>query len=346
VQGEDGSWSLPQFPALTSLAVLSFCADPRRSPDDPLPEAAEKGIAYLLRCVQPDGGIYIPQDAGGGLPYYNTALAMTALVASGKHELSGAIEQAQKMLAESQHLGEDVHHGGFGYGEGDRQYADLSNTYMVLEAFWMAERNLAQSDRGDLGRATLDWEAALSFLSRVQNLSKYNDQPWASQPEQDDVGGFVYHPGESKAGERPRENGPPGLRSYGSMSYAGLLSFIYAGVDKHDERVLAAVDWIKKHYTVDENPGMGAQGLYYSYHTMAKALAVWGEDPLLLQDGQEVDWRIDLVQKLVNLQRIDPESGLGYWVNDNGRWWENDPVLATSYALLAIEISARPWFGS
>ena len=43
------------------------------------------------------------------------------------------------------------------------------------------------------------------------------------------------------------------------MTYAGLKSMIYAGVKHDDPRVKAAYEWIQKHYTLDENPGMGAQ---------------------------------------------------------------------------------------
>ena len=39
------------------------------------------------------------------------------------------------------------------------------------------------------------------------------------------------------------------------MTYAGLKSFLYAGVSKDDPRVKAAVEWVRKHYTVTENPG-------------------------------------------------------------------------------------------
>src|SRR5437773_7160188 len=52
--------------------------------------------------------------------------------------------------------------------------------------------------------------------------------------------------------------------SYGSMSYAGLKSFIYANLKKDDPRVVAAVNWLKRNYSVDENPALGAQGLYRS----------------------------------------------------------------------------------
>jgi len=34
------------------------------------------------------------------------------------------------------------------------------------------------------------------------------------------------------------------------------------------------------------------------------------------------------------LNKQDPK---GYWLNENGRWWERDPILVTSYAMLALE---------
>ena len=40
----------------------------------------------------------------------------------------------------------------------------------------------------------------------------------------------------------------------------------------------AAVNWCRHHYTLEENPGMGTAGLYYYYHTFAKAMDALGED--------------------------------------------------------------------
>jgi squalene-hopene/tetraprenyl-beta-curcumene cyclase len=57
-----------------------------------------------------------------------------------------------------------------------------------------------------------------------------------------------------------------------------------------------------------------------------------------MQDGTLLDWRAELARKLIAIQRIEPDSGHGYWLNDNGRFWENDPVLATAYCLLALEL--------
>ena len=69
------------------------------------------------------------------------------------------------------------------------------------------------------------------------------------------------------------------------------------------------------------------------YHTMTKALTLADIDQFPLADGKKVDWRRKLALHLINLQKTD-----GRWLNDNARWWENDPALVTSYALLALEM--------
>ena len=116
------------------------------------------------------------------------------------------------------------------------------------------------------------------------------------------------------------------------MTYAGLLSFIYANVDKNDERVQAAFKWIKEHFTLEENYGMGAQGLYYNYHTMAKALRLYGEATFVDSKGISHDWYRELAEKLIAVQK--PE---GFWINENSRWMEALPVLATCYAILSLD---------
>jgi squalene-hopene/tetraprenyl-beta-curcumene cyclase len=152
-----------------------------------------------------------------------------------------------------------------------------------------------------------------------------------------DRGGFVYYPGQSMAGgETNQTTGRVALRSYGSISYAGLLSYIYANMNKDDPRVVAVFDWLRENYTLKENPGMGPQGLYYYLHTMAKALTLYGVDSLELKAGAKINWRKELAMRLINLQQND-----GSWVNDNGRWWERDPNLVTAYAVISLEIILR-----
>jgi squalene-hopene/tetraprenyl-beta-curcumene cyclase len=126
-------------------------------------------------------------------------------------------------------------------------------------------------------------------------------------------------------------DGKKALRSYGTMSYAGLLSFIYADVKRDDPRVNAALEWLEKNYTLEENPGMGPQGFYYYLHLMTKALIAAGVETLETKDGKTIDWKREVATKLINLQKSD-----GHWVNETGRWMENDPVLVTSYGVLTL----------
>ena len=65
---------------------------------------------------------------------------------------------------------------------------------------------------------------------------------------------------------------------------------------------------------------------------MAKALAAANIDQLELKNGDQVDWRNELSNALLSKQRED-----GSWINENARWWENDPVLVTAYAVLSLE---------
>ena len=168
-------------------------------------------------------------------------------------------------------------------------------------------------------------------MSRCQNLTATNDQSWASD-DKNNKGGFVYRPGDSKAGTEELGNGKTAVRSYASMGYAGLLAFIYAELKPSDPRITAVKEWLAAHYSVTENPGMGAEGLYYYYHTMAKALNLAGIQEITKPDGTKANWRLDLAKQLFNLQNID-----GSWSNPNGRWMEKDPDLSTAYAVLALE---------
>ena len=127
------------------------------------------------------------------------------------------------------------------------------------------------------------------------------------------------------------------LRTYGSMTYAGLLSLIYADVDRKDPRVQSAVDWAANHWTLDENPGMGDEGLFYFYNILGKALDAFGSDTIVQEGKEPVRWREDLVRKLVSLQKRDKKDpDKGFWVNTNNRFWEKDRVLVTAYTIITL----------
>jgi squalene-hopene/tetraprenyl-beta-curcumene cyclase len=330
-QKSEGFWDDGQLPAFTALALNAAVRDPNLDKKSKLPVHLDKGFTWLLAQQKEDGGIY-----NRGLSTYNTATSLTALVAADVDAYKPAIVKARKHLIGNQwDKGEkgktdEPGDGGVGYGAGsDRPHNDLSNTYLAIEALALSKKVVEDGEFGD--QPDLDWKAALTFLSRCQNLPGTNDQKWASDDAQN-KGGFIYNPASSKAGEDQLGGGRTALRSYGSISYAGLLSLIYAKLGPNDERVVAVKEWLGKNYTVEENPGMGPQGLYYYYQAMSKALGASGIDKLKLANGNEADWRNDLTNKLLSLQKGD-----GSWANENGKWMESNPVLVTAYTVLALE---------
>ncbi len=331
---EGGFWVTPDEPALSALALSALSGDPSRERGAEESAPISKGFDYLLKNVKPDGGIY-----GKARANYNTSISLTALVQRGRRQDEQVILNARKFVVGSQIDSGDkgktdgVFDGGIGYGEpkpGAPANADLSNMTFALEALYYSKQMFADTGMPVEKKDDLNWDAAIQFVERCQNLPNSNDQPWAGDDKKN-LGAFVYTPA-NNPGEGKKKDGRVAMRYYGSISYAGMLSFIYAGLSPEDPRVKAAIQWLGENYTLDENPGMGAEGLFYYYHTMAKALSTADVTTLKTKTGS-VDWRAPLSRKLISLQGAD-----GSWRNAaSGRWMESDPVLVTAYTVLALE---------
>ena len=329
LQQDDGSWR--GDPAITALVVTAMMGSGQEE-FGPNSEAVRKGLGFVRGFARPDGGIY-----GKLYPNYTTSVCVMALVEAGQPDDRERIRRAQQFLLglqadEGEGISpEDQQYGGWGYepqgaeGQEEMHRADLSNTQLALEAV-RALQEAAEQDKVEGGAAgdTARTETELCFQKAVRYLERCQNKD----------GGFIYRPGESKAGEVPGE----GLRSYGSMTYAGLKSMIYAKLDRNDPRVRAAYDWVRQHWTVAENPGLGAQGLFYYYQTMAKALSAYGAETVVDSTGTAHDWRAELLDQLLKVQQAD-----GSWLNANGRWMENIPELVTAYVVLAIEHATSKW---
>lgn len=315
-QGADGSFSSQAGPGVTGLvaAALLSIGVPK---DDPM---VDKAILYLLNTKRPDGGLYAE---GSRHANYETCLAIMALSkANEQGRYDGVLQGAQRFVKgeqwdEGEGLGpKDPAFGGAGYGSKSRP--DLSNTSFFIEA--LRSTGVEESDPAI--------QRALAFVNRCQNLeSPANDTPFASKLND---GGFYYTPaagGDSMAG---KDEATGGLRSYASMTYAGLKSMLYAGVGPEDFRVKAATKFLKKNYSVTSNPGMGPAGLFYYLQTMSKALAMVAEETFESDTGSR-SWRSDILGQLQKTQKVD-----GSWTNPEPRWMEGDPNLVTGYALLTL----------
>jgi squalene-hopene/tetraprenyl-beta-curcumene cyclase len=313
---KDGGEFFPKAgePGLTALIVASLLRNGVPA-DNPV---IIKSVGYLEKNVQKDGGVYQRGQAN-----YMTCLALVTfkeLNTGGKYDK--VIDSATRFVKGLQNDSDpkSLEHGGVGYDGKSRP--DLSNTHFMVEALLAA--GVSKDDPAI--------KKALVFVSRSQNLkSEFNEQPYAAKATEDDAGGFVYNPADQDNAKSPKRTAEGGLRSEGAMTYAGLKSFLYAGVGKDDPRVKAAVAWVRKHYSVTENPGQKDSGLFYYYHTFAKAMDVLGEEPFIDAKGVKHDWRQELFDELKKRQKPD-----GSWANSNTAFLEGVPELATAFALLSL----------
>ncbi|HVK13881.1 MAG TPA: prenyltransferase/squalene oxidase repeat-containing protein [Gemmataceae bacterium] len=319
-QKPDGSFEPARGGPGTTALIAAALIRLGKPPDDPV---VAKAMESLQKSVQKDGGIY-----GRGLQNYTTSIALVTFKeanAGGKYD--AIIANAAKYLKTLQQGGPDseLPFGGFGYDGKSRP--DTSNTHFDVEALLAA--GVSKDDPAI--------KNALVFLSRCQNLpGEANKFEYAKKAGEGDKGGFVYNPADATNPTSEKRTPEGGLRSEGGMTYAGLKSFLYAGVGKEDPRVKAALEWVRKHYTLDENPGQKDAGLYYYYHVFAKALEALGEDEFADAAGKEHPWRAELFEALKKRQRAD-----GSWANENPAFLESTPELATAFALLSLSYATK-----
>jgi squalene-hopene/tetraprenyl-beta-curcumene cyclase len=339
---ESGGWAVhpnaPQLPGISAIVLQGMLLQPDLDEDD---KTIAAGLGYLLSLRQEDGSIH-----GGILPSYNTALSLSALAEADREKYAETLRAGSAFLAGAQWAGQEddqerevdeshPFYGGMGYGSHSRP--DLSNLSIGLQA--LHDAGVEGSDEA--------FQRALTFLQRTQMLDEVNDQAYADDSKQ---GGFIYSTstdsehlgsGESKAGTIEETVGEgravSRLRCYGSMTYAGFKSYLYADLSKDDPRVRAAYDWIRGNYTVMENPGLGLNGYYYYLLMMSKALSAAEVDKLVTLDaegkeGETVDWATDVIARLADLQEEDGSLRVL-----DSRWMEDNPVLITGYALVAVQ---------
>jgi squalene-hopene/tetraprenyl-beta-curcumene cyclase len=327
-QNADGSWGDKQQVGTTGIVMTGLLKTGKLSPDDPM---VEKGLKYIESLINPREHHIAGQNPRVQLKNYVTSINVLTLVSAKHDSYKAVIADAAKFLRklqwdeeEGKEKGDDFY-GGAGYDSKSRP--DLSNTQFFLDALVAA--GIPKDDPA--------FKRAAVFVSRCQNLKgEHNDQKWAGKIND---GSFIYSAaggGQTKTQDKPNDDG--GLPGYGSMTYAGIKSLIYCGVSKEDPRIQKALEWIRKNYTLDANPGMPEQrshwGLYYYYHTMAKCLDTLGADEVEDAAGKKHDWRADITAALAKRQQAN-----GSWMNDykdGNHWMEGDPNIVTGYALMAL----------
>ncbi len=330
-QKKNGSWR--DHPAITGLVATAMLRSGRKE-FGVKSKTVKKALNYIREKCKDNGGIYDEFYAS-----YSTSICVVALQEADLPKDQERIAAARRFLLdaqadESEDIGkEDPQYGGWGYekqGDSPKMHrADMSNTQFaltalhVLEEAWRKKQKKSaiaeKKSKGELPKGPCRRETQLAYDKAIKYLKRCQNKD----------GGFIYRPDESKAGKT--ETG--GLRSYGSITYAGLKSLIYARVKRSDPRVQKAFEWVSRNWTLHKNPGVGQQGLYYYFQAIGKCLDAYGQNTLVDAGGDEHKWRTELVDRLLELQREN-----GSWKNDkSGRWMEKIPELVTAYSLMAME---------
>jgi hypothetical protein len=335
--------------ALAAILIVGTTA-PARADISPaqVQESINQGVAYLFKQQQPDGQWTEYTGEPGGLtalctlallncgiakdePHvskalaylerlddpkktYSTSLMIMAFCQADAAKYKLSIQKLARWL-EAHQISEPANDtkGGWTYGERSGR-ADNSNTQFAMLA-------LHEAERAGVKIADRTWQLALNY--------------WTQPGMQHASGGYGYERGHPESG---------------SMTCAAIASLIIAydrlnpgdavvdggnirccGNHASDTPLHLALDWMDKHFSVQRNPNSSSWVLYYLY-----ALERVGR-----MSGQrmigEHDWYREGSEYLVDQQRA---SLNGSWTGVG--FVENNPLVATSFALLFLSKGRRP----
>ncbi len=291
--------------SLTPMAMLALSiapANPARS------RALELGRNFLATIVDGKGKLRSDLERPQ-YPSYSAALSVLALNASPPHRSvrDALIPEIRALqLDESRGISPtDPSYGGWGYEITRPPTANLSATLFSIGALSLS--GLPPSDP-DLMRAR-------RFVESCQNVPG--------------DGGFFFAPGKSD-GNKAAFDGER-ARSYGSMTADGVRALLRLGTPFDDPRVQAARGWLEKHFDATKNPGefppeaeiRRASAYYYYVWSVAHAQRALGAQ----------NWAEPLAEALLARQGSD-----GSWKNPASEMREDDPLVATSFAMAALAV--------
>ncbi|QDU94935.1 prenyltransferase/squalene oxidase repeat-containing protein [Lignipirellula cremea] len=324
-QADDGGWHSETYGALrpgaatTALVLHAIASAPRPLRDL---HRARCLAAYRFLTRSPGQQKYVCNpDGSADYPTYATALTLAAARRLGiedkplhdryvQYLLRMQLDERQKFSPDS------PHYGGWDLMGPDEQREITSGTNVSITRYVLAALEPVDTDAARQARAR-----ARDWAKRCQNMT----------PD----GGFPFTPdsfsASNKAGnDAGVEADQP--RSYGTATCDGLLCLATAG-PPNDAEVRRAIQWISKNFEAeqppgfladdDQGPGAWRRGLrFYYFAAVAETL------PLLPTEPEN---RSRLADHIRSLQKDD-----GRWENDAAQMREDDPLIATALAVIAL----------
>lgn len=327
LQSDDGAWqsqhygSMKQGAALTTLALYSLSHLP---PEVREPYQNQIDAAYdFLKPGLQESGFVVNPEGSEDYPVYCTAML---LVACEKLQLQLPMDTKNRMInylirsqvAEARGFDSDHHEfGGWDVLGPDTRTGKTSGTNVSVTCYVVEALDIFK-DRADVQKSL---KLAESWVNRIAEHST--------------DGGFFFTPALDSTNNKAswEDNKLTKPKSYGTATSDGLRILHYCGVDPADDRIGAAVNWLVEHEDVRAVPGFGDEPnlqawqsslRFYYFSTLAKTLK-W------LPDQVAENVREGLLTELTRLQQED-----GLWQNESALMREDDPIVASSLAILAL----------
>jgi hypothetical protein len=323
-QEADGGWHSHTYGLLRSgQALTPFVLDALLEvPEAQYPQprgGVDRAIAFIRAHTQPSGALGTVDPSIPDYPNYATGLAVSALARARR---AGWQEQVAPMVAylrlqqfteQNGWTPKDPAYGAWGMG-GDRRtppdtgHVDLSMTRYVLDGLHAA--GVPASDPA--------FAAARVFVERCQNFD----------PEHPDAqdGGFFFSTTEADTNKAGQEGAH--FRSYGTTTADGIIALLGIGHARNSPRVMAAQRWLTSHHHDMDVPGFTGE----AYQRWPRGLAFYySASSTRAFQMLQVDVGDGVAQGLRRAQRGD-----GSWSNPENLVKEDDPLIATPFAIRAL----------
>jgi len=307
-QSEDGGFHSTTYgllrsgQSLTPFALLALLSMPEGTVSHPR-GAVDRALTFIKSNTNADGVLGLMDESAADYPNYATALAVAALVKSRSPGYDRVIKpmvaqlRAQQFGDDSGWKPNDSPYGGWGMGGSILRPPYAGHVDLSMTRYVLEALQLSGVPASDPIMAR-----ALVYLDRSQNSD----------------GGFFFSPVNpeiNKAGKS--SNGRPA--SYGTATADGVLALRAAGIPDTDPRIIKAIKWLKDHHRPDRAPGFDEEtdqswgsGLRFYYaHAISRVLP-----------GLPVE--------------LPPQSSDGSFRNSNNLVKEDDPLIATAFALYVM----------
>jgi hypothetical protein len=270
----------------------------------PTPDGAvDRAIAFIRKQTSVDGAVGV---AGGDADYpnYATALAVDALAAARRGSWTTDVApmvahlRAQQFSEANGWTAEHPAYGGWGMGGAIRRPPDSGHVDLSMTRL-VLEALCASGVGGSDPMMT----RARVFLGRSQNPD----------------GGFFFSPVTPALNKAGRSAG--GFASYGTATADGVLALRASGVPDSDDRLARGIAWLDSNHRSDRVPG---------FDETDRLQASWGAGLRFYYAAAIARAR---PQRRV---RLPAQAGDGSFRNANARVKEDDPLIATAFAIHAL----------